>query len=161
VQCTYTENVWAQWCNPLSETEMPEFDRSVLEVLRQPLEDGEVTVARAHSTMTFPAQSILIGAMNPCPCGFRGLPEQRCVSNPDTCIKYAGRISGPLMDRIDLHIEVPRLKPDELIGATQGECSEAIRERVLRARLFTAPAVGEKSREREDDASGDPGHDST
>jgi magnesium chelatase family protein len=122
--------------------EMPEFDRSVLEALRQPLEDGEVTVARAHSTMTFPAQSILIGAMNPCPCGFRGLPEQRCVSNPDTCIKYAGRISGPLMDRIDLHIEVPRLKPDELIGATQGECSEAIRERVLRARLLQHQRLG-------------------
>lgn len=114
--------------------EMPEFDRSVLEALRQPLEDGEVTVSRAHSTLTFPAATILVGAMNPCPCGFRGLPEQKCVSNPSTCIKYAGRISGPLMDRIDLHIEVPRLKPEELLGASQGECSSAIRDRVIAAR---------------------------
>jgi magnesium chelatase family protein len=113
---------------------MPEFSRSVLESLRQPLEDAVVTVARAHSTLTFPAAAILIGAMNPCPCGYRGLPEQKCVSNPGQCIKYAGRISGPLMDRIDLHIEVPRLKPDELLGASPGECSEAIRERVVFAR---------------------------
>ena len=114
--------------------EMPEFGRPVLEALRQPLEDAVVTVARAHSTLTFPASAILIGAMNPCPCGYRGLPEQKCVSNPATCIKYAGRISGPLMDRIDLHIEVPRLKPDDLLGASPGECSEAIRERVVAAR---------------------------
>jgi magnesium chelatase family protein len=114
--------------------EMPEFDRSVLEALRQPLEDGVVTVARTHSTITFPASTILIGAMNPCPCGFRGLPEQKCVSNPATCIKYAGRISGPLMDRIDLHVEVPRLKPDELLGSTPGEGSDSIRARVLAAR---------------------------
>ncbi len=114
--------------------EMPEFDRGVLEALRQPLEDSEVTVSRAHSTITFPAGCILVGAMNPCPCGFRGLPEQKCISNPSVCIKYAGRISGPLMDRIDLHLDVPRLKPDELLGASQGECSAAIRDRVCAAR---------------------------
>ncbi len=114
--------------------EMPEFTRTVLEALRQPLEDGEVTVARAHSTMSFPAQTVLVGAMNPCPCGFRGLPEQKCVSNPELCTKYAAKISGPLMDRIDLHIEVPRLKPDELIGLKPGECSSEIRQRVLVAR---------------------------
>ncbi|HEY0867257.1 MAG TPA: YifB family Mg chelatase-like AAA ATPase [Fimbriimonas sp.] len=114
--------------------EMPEFDRSVLEALRQPLEDGEVTVSRVTNTITFPAASILVGAMNPCPCGFKGYPEQKCVSNPAVCGKYAGRISGPLMDRIDLHLEVPRLKPDELLGMSQGECSEAIRERVVAAR---------------------------
>jgi magnesium chelatase family protein len=121
---------------------MPEFDRSVLEALRQPMEDGEVTVARAHSTISFPAQTILIAAMNPCPCGFRGLPAQRCVSNPATCIKYAGKISSPLMDRIDLHIDVPRLNPDELIGAGQGECSAAIRERVYAARVRQHERLG-------------------
>jgi len=75
-----------------------------------------------------------VGAMNPCPCGYKGLPEQKCVSNPASCGKYAGKISGPLMDRIDLHIEVPRLKPDELIGAQGGEPSSAIRDRVIAAR---------------------------
>jgi magnesium chelatase family protein len=114
--------------------EMPEYPRTVLEALRQPLEDGEVTVARVEQTITFPAECILIGAMNPCPCGFKGLPEQKCVSNPATCGKYTGKISGPLMDRIDLHIEVPRLKPDELIGAASGEPSASIRERVIAAR---------------------------
>jgi len=114
--------------------EMPEFERPTLEALRQPLEDGLVTVARVQNTMTFPAECILIGAMNPCPCGFKGLPEQKCVSSPATCGRYAGKISGPLMDRIDLHIEVPRLKPDELIGAPAGESSTPIRERVIAAR---------------------------
>lgn len=114
--------------------EMPEFDRSVLEALRQPLEDNVVTVSRAHSSMTFPAECILIGAMNPCPCGFKGLPEQKCVSNPATCSKYAGRISGPLMDRIDIHLEVPRLKPDELMNLSPGEGSKEIRSRVVAAR---------------------------
>jgi len=114
--------------------EMPEFDRQVLEALRQPLEDGVVTVSRVASTMTFPAECILVGAMNPCPCGFKGLPEQKCVSSPAVCGKYTGKISGPLMDRIDIHLEVPRLKPDELMGSSPGECSESIRVRVLHAR---------------------------
>ncbi len=122
--------------------EMPEFDRQVLEALRQPLEDGVVTVSRVASTMTFPAECILIGAMNPCPCGFKGLPEQKCVSSPAVCGKYAAKISGPLMDRIDIHLEVPRLKPDELMGATPGECSEAIRERVLSARNIQNQRLG-------------------
>lgn len=114
--------------------EMPEFDRPVLEALRQPLEDGVVTVSRAHATLTFPAECILVGAMNPCPCGYRGLPEQKCVSNPAHCTKYTGRISGPLMDRIDLHIAVPRLKPEELLDKPTGEPSSAIRARVVEAR---------------------------
>lgn len=122
--------------------EMPEFDRSVLEALRQPLEDGVVTVARVQNTITFPAECILIGAMNPCPCGFRGLPEQKCVSTPASCIKYAGKISGPLLDRIDIHIEVPRLKPDELLAREGGEPSDAIRERVVRARSVQASRLG-------------------
>jgi magnesium chelatase family protein len=114
--------------------EMPEYERPVLEALRQPLEDGVVTVSRVQNTLTFPAECILIGAMNPCPCGFKGLPEQKCVSNPSSCGRYASKISGPLLDRIDLHLEVPRLKTDEMFGVATGECSAAIRERVIAAR---------------------------
>lgn len=123
--------------------EMPEFDRQVLEALRQPLEDGVVTVSRVASTMTFPAECILVGAMNPCPCGFKGLPEQKCVSSPAVCGKYAAKISGPLMDRIDIHLEVPRLKTDELMGASNGECSDAIRDRVVRAREVQHQRLGD------------------
>lgn len=114
--------------------EMPEYDRAVLEALRQPLEDAVVTVARVQASLTFPADCILIGAMNPCPCGYKGLPEQNCVSSPSTCGRYASRISGPLLDRIDLHIRVPRLKPDELLNKPDGEPSASIRERVVAAR---------------------------
>jgi magnesium chelatase family protein len=124
--------------------EMPEFESKVLEALRQPLEDSVVTIARAVASMTFPAECILIGAMNPCPCGFKGLPEQKCVSSPSSCGRYASKISGPLMDRIDLHITVPRLKPEELLGKTQGEPSEAIRERVLRAREVQHARLGNR-----------------
>jgi magnesium chelatase family protein len=123
--------------------EMPEFDRSVLEALRQPLEDGVITVARVSSTLTFPAECILVGAMNPCPCGFKGYPEQKCVSNPASCGKYASKISGPLMDRIDLHLEVPRLKPDELLAQGSGEPSAAIRERVVQAREMQDQRLGD------------------
>lgn len=113
--------------------EMPEYNREVLEALRQPLEDGIVSVARVQATMVFPAECILVGAMNPCPCGYKGYPEAKCIGAAQ-CDKYAGKISGPLLDRIDLHIVVPRLKPDELIDKPSGECSEAIRERVTVAR---------------------------
>ncbi|MBC8066631.1 MAG: ATP-binding protein, partial [Chlorobia bacterium] len=81
-----------------------------------------------------PAECILVGAMNPCQCGFKGLPEQKCVSSPTVCGRYTSKISGPLLDRIDLHLEVPRLKADELLSMSQGESSIAIRDRVLRAR---------------------------
>ena len=114
----------------------------MLEALRQPLEDGVITVARVSNTITFPAECILIGAMNPCPCGFKGYPEQKCVSNPSSCNKYAGKISGPLMDRIDLHIEVPRLKPDELLDSSDGERSEVIRDRVITARALQHARLG-------------------
>ncbi|MBS1724493.1 MAG: YifB family Mg chelatase-like AAA ATPase [Armatimonadetes bacterium] len=113
--------------------EMPEFDRGVLEALRQPLEDGVVSVSRVTASMEFPAGCILVGAMNPCPCGFKGYPEAKCLG-ANLCDRYAGRISGPLMDRIDLHITVPRLKPDDLIERPTGEGSEQIRQRVTKAR---------------------------
>lgn len=121
--------------------EMPEFDRSVLEALRQPLEDGIATVSRVQSTMDFPANTMLVGAMNPCPCGFKGYPEARCVG-VSACERYAGKISGPLMDRIDLHIVVPRLKPEELINIEPGEASAAIRERVSCARTIQSARLG-------------------
>jgi magnesium chelatase family protein len=113
--------------------EMPEFGREVLEALRQPLEDGVVSVARVAASVTFPAECVLIGAMNPCPCGFKGYAEAQCVGAA-ACTRYAGRISGPLLDRIDLHITVPRLKPEELTNQQPGEPSAGIRERVVRAR---------------------------
>lgn len=113
--------------------EMPEFDRSVLEALRQPLEDGIVTVSRVQATMTFPAACIMVGAMNPCPCGFKGYPEAQCVG-ASACERYAGRISGPLLDRIDLAVSVPRLKPEELSEVPSGEPSASIQSRVLCAR---------------------------
>lgn len=122
--------------------EMPEFDRGVLEALRQPLEDAVVTVARVQASLTFPAECILVGAMNPCPCGFKGLPEQKCVGSPNTCSRYASKISGPLLDRIDLQIDVPRLKPEELLNASQGECSAAIRDRVEMARAKQSARLG-------------------
>ncbi len=121
--------------------EMPEYSREVLEALRQPLEDGIVTVARVQSTMTFPAEAILIGAMNPCPCGFKGYPEAKCVGAA-ACDRYAGRISGPLLDRIDLQISVPRLKPDELLHQSPGEPSASIRERVVAARQIQHSRYG-------------------
>lgn len=122
--------------------EMPEFDRSVLEALRQPLEDQIVTVSRVQASTTFPAECMLVGAMNPCPCGFKGLPEQKCVSSPTVCGRYASKISGPLLDRIDLHIEVPRLVPEDLLNAPTGEPSSAIRERVIRAREIQHQRLG-------------------
>lgn len=122
--------------------EMPEYDRQVLEALRQPLEDGVVTVSRVQASLTFPAECILIGAMNPCPCGFKGLPEQKCVSSPNVCGRYAMKISGPLLDRIDLQIDVPRLAPEELLGVSQGEASALIRDRVSAARIRQYARLG-------------------
>ena len=121
--------------------EMPEFDRPVLESLRQPLEDGLVTVARAHASLTFPAECMLIGAMNPCPCGFLGT-DQRCTCAPGMVERYAGKISGPLIDRIDLHVTVPKLKPEELINKPTGEPSAAIRARVCEARRVQEARLG-------------------
>lgn len=122
--------------------ECAEFGRDVLEALRQPLEDGLVTVSRVSASLTFPASCMLVGAMNPCPCGLKGYPEARCIGNPATCGRYGMRLSGPLLDRIDLHITVPRLKPEELMSMEPGEPSSAIQERVARAREIQANRLG-------------------
>ena len=114
--------------------ELPEFKRSTLEVMRQPLEDGKVTVSRASGSMTFPAEFMLVAAMNPCPCGYYGDARRECRCGTNAVQKYRQRISGPLLDRIDLHIEVPAVRYEELAGKTAGEPSEAIRARVEAAR---------------------------
>ena len=114
--------------------EFPEFSRSVLENLRQPLEDGLITVSRAQGTLEFPARFTLIAAMNPCPCGNATDPEKTCSCSPASIIKYQRKISGPIMDRIDLHVEVPRIKFEKLSSDSPGESSEIIRERVEKAR---------------------------
>jgi magnesium chelatase family protein len=114
--------------------ELPEFRRDVLEALRQPLEDGEVTIGRARSTFTFPARFMLVCAMNPCPCGFSGDPRHACTCSPQKIRHYRSKISGPLLDRIDIHIEVPALKYDDISTKRAGESSGAVAERVARAR---------------------------
>jgi magnesium chelatase family protein len=115
--------------------ELPEFRRDVLEALRQPLEDGEVTIGRARSTFTFPARFMLICAMNPCPCGYAGDPRHACACSPQKIRHYRSKISGPLLDRIDIHIEVPALKYDDISTKRAGESSSAVAERVARAQL--------------------------
>ena len=117
--------------------ELPEFDRSVLEVLRQPLEDQRVTISRAAMSLTFPASFMLVCAMNPCPCGFWNDPTRECRCTPLQIQRYVGRISGPLLDRIDIHIDVPAVRFKELTGSSaspEPEASAGIRERVLKAR---------------------------
>ncbi len=114
--------------------ELPEFQRNVLEVMRQPLEEGSVTIARAAISVTFPARFMLAAAMNPCPCGFFGDPSRECHCSPPQIQRYVSKISGPLLDRIDIHIEVPAVKFKELRGEQTSEDSAAVRERVVRAR---------------------------
>ncbi len=115
--------------------EMPEFSRRALEVLRQPLEDGVVRIARAQRTAVFPASFVLIGAMNPCPCGYLGDPRRACRCSPAQVDRYAGRISGPLRDRMDLTVDVSALAGDDLTSTNKGECTAAIRARVEAARV--------------------------
>jgi magnesium chelatase family protein len=114
--------------------EMPEFDRRVLEVLRQPLEEGRVTIARALRTVSFPARFMLVAAMNPCPCGYRGDPRHECRCAPQEVSRYRTRISGPLLDRIDLVVQVPPVPLSELTAPAQAESSARVRDRVIRAR---------------------------
>jgi magnesium chelatase family protein len=114
--------------------ELPEFSRQVLEVLREPLETGRITISRAARQADFPARFQLVAAMNPCPCGYLGHPTQACRDTPDQIARYRARISGPLLDRIDIQISVPALTEDELMQAGAGEASAAIRDRVQAAR---------------------------
>jgi magnesium chelatase family protein len=114
--------------------ELPEFERNVLEVLRQPLEDGRVTISRAAMTLTFPSRFMLAAAMNPCPCGYYNDPTRECKCTPMQIQRYVSKVSGPLLDRIDIHIDVPAVKFRELASDTHGESSDEIRARVVRAR---------------------------
>lgn len=114
--------------------ELPEFRRQTLEVMRQPLEDGKVTIARAAGTLTFPSRFMLVAAMNPCPCGYYGDTKRECRCGSRQIERYRQKISGPLLDRIDLHVEVPLVNYQELSSGTTGESSKSIRERVLEAR---------------------------
>lgn len=116
--------------------ELPEFKRTVLEVMRQPLEERRVTIARAKMSVDYPASFMLIAAMNPCPCGYYNHPEKECVCAPGVVQKYLSKVSGPLLDRIDLHVEVTPVNFDELSSERQAEKSEIIRERVINARLM-------------------------
>ena len=123
--------------------ELPEFDRSVLEVLRQPMEDKTVTISRAATSLTFPSNFTLVASMNPCPCGYFG-SSRECKCSPMQIQRYVGKISGPLMDRIDIHIDVPAVKFNELRGRNIEECdsSETIRERVNRSREIQIARLG-------------------
>jgi magnesium chelatase family protein len=116
--------------------ELPEFKRNVLEVLRQPLEDGNITVSRAVGSINYPASFMLVAAMNPCPCGFFTDPQKECVCTPLQIQRYRSKISGPLLDRIDIQVEVPGLRYQELASRDAGEPSDVIRQRVNRARAI-------------------------
>jgi magnesium chelatase family protein len=114
--------------------ELPEFKRSVLEVMRQPLEDRKVTISRAKISVDYPANFMLIASMNPCPCGYYNHPEKECVCGPGIVQRYLNKVSGPLLDRIDLHVEVTPVKFDELTSTRKTESSKSIRERVIQGR---------------------------
>ena len=114
--------------------ELPEFARNVLEVMRQPLEDGSVTISRAAMSLTFPSRFMLAAAMNPCPCGFFNDPSRDCTCTPPMIQRYVSKISGPLLDRIDIHIDMPAVKYSELRQSSGGESSTEVRERVVHAR---------------------------
>ncbi len=135
--------------------ELPEFGSRVLEVMRQPIEDKVVTISRAQGSLTFPANFMLVAAMNPCPCGYYGDMVKACTCAPSTVTKYQKRISGPLLDRIDIHVEVPRVEYQKLSDDRLGESSDRIRKRVEAARQtqrerFAQPQVGESARTRRD-----------
>ncbi|MBV8815852.1 MAG: YifB family Mg chelatase-like AAA ATPase, partial [Verrucomicrobia bacterium] len=125
--------------------ELPEFHRSTLEVLRQPLEDGRVTISRAAGSMTFPASFMLVAAMNPCPCGHYGNPRRECRCSPVQVQRYRSRLSGPLLDRIDIHVEVPAIEMNELTSVAEEESSAAIRDRVRHARLIQQKRFAKES----------------
>jgi magnesium chelatase family protein len=124
--------------------ELPEFNRKTLEVLRQPLEEGRVTISRALRATTFPAEFILVAAMNPCPCGYRSDPRKACSCSPPQVERYLGKISGPLLDRIDLHVEVPSVPFTQLSEAPPGPTSADFLTEVLRARARQYERFGGK-----------------
>ena len=124
--------------------ELPEFSKSVLESLRQPLEDGVVTVTRAAGALTFPARFMLVAAQNPCPCGYYNDPIKNCVCSPASILRYNKKISGPLLDRIDLHVEVPRVSYEKISQDQEGESSLAVRGRVEAARLLQRKRFGQE-----------------
>jgi magnesium chelatase family protein len=127
--------------------EMAEFPRNVLEVLRQPLEDGVITISRAQQSHTFPAKFTLLAAMNPCPCGYHGDPEHACTCTDPMIQRYLSKLSGPLLDRIDIHLQVPRLTHAELLSVASGESSATIRERVTQARQRQLARFGQTNAE--------------
>ncbi|MCY1357591.1 Competence protein ComM [compost metagenome] len=127
--------------------ELPEFDRRVLEVLREPLESGRITIARANGHADFPACFQFVAAMNPCPCGYLGHPDRPCRCTPDQVRRYQSRISGPMLDRIDLQIEVPAQDQGEMLDGPPGEPSAAVRERVLAARALQLSRQGKPNSE--------------
>ena len=122
--------------------EFPEFSRSVLEVLRQPLEDRIVTISRANGRYTFPTSFICVAAMNPCPCGYLGHPDKACKDSPIMVDRYRGKISGPLLDRLDIHLDVPALRFSEMTASGSAESSESVRERVTHARQLQYQRFG-------------------
>ncbi|HEY0037731.1 MAG TPA: ATP-binding protein, partial [Longimicrobium sp.] len=124
--------------------ELPEFRRNVLEQLRQPLEDARITISRAAISLTYPSRFMMVASMNPCPCGFHGDSQRRCTCSPLAVQKYMGRVSGPLLDRIDLHVEVPAVRYRELADQRMGETSEAIRARVTQAREIQRSRFGSR-----------------
>jgi len=128
--------------------ELPEFPRNVLEVMRQPLEDGTVCIARAAMSLTFPARFMLAAAMNPCPCGYFNDRTRECHCTPPIIQRYMSKISGPLLDRIDIHIDVPAVNYKEMRSASEPENSTSIRERVMRAREAQLKRFLSSSREK-------------
>ncbi|MCC5812948.1 MAG: YifB family Mg chelatase-like AAA ATPase [Ectothiorhodospiraceae bacterium] len=141
-------------CGVLFLDELPEFSRQSLEILREPLETGAITISRAAAQVEYPARFQLVAAMNPCPCGHLGDPHTPCVCSPDQISRYRSKLSGPLLDRIDLKVEVPRISAEELQGSTAGEGSACVRERVAGARQHRlsrsgVPAAGLGSRDLE------------
>jgi magnesium chelatase family protein len=114
--------------------EMPEFHKDTLEALRQPLEDGVVTISRINASLSYPARLMLVGALNPCPCGYYGDQSRECSCSPLQVQRYISRLSGPLLDRVDLHIEVPRLPYEDISQQPKGESSRDIKQRVEQAR---------------------------
>ncbi len=136
--------------------ELPEFPKQVTDSLRQPLEDKQVTITRAMGRVTFPCNFMMVGAMNPCRCGYYGHPTHPCSCSPDEVKNYMAKISGPLLDRIDIQVELPSLSYEDMASAKPGESSEAIRDRVVTARKFSAARMGEDARRFHSNAMLDP-----